>query len=185
MSLRITRRRLLIGTAAGLGLACGGGWLGWRLYEERLLQECRRNITDIGRHVRPFEKWSRDEEGFPLWPEELEGIPEEWMICPAAGKPYVYSPVTAAGERVRVGPDKWNQFVLWCPEPAHRGRRVLMLSCCGSWVTSDACIDWERQIFTPGVPVTRNVSPEIDGRTRATTASAAAFRRSTRPAPPT
>ena len=94
-----------------------------------------------------------DSAGRPLWPKELTGIEEKFLICPKCKAKYVYSPVTPRGERIPCQLGTWR-FVLWCPEPCHRGRRVFMLAHTQSWVAEDSEVDWanQRLLYKPWTP---------------------------------
>jgi len=69
--------------------------------------------------------------------------------CRCCGRPYVYSPVNPAGERLVFGDH--DHFVLWCPESCHMGQRVYLMANYGIVTLHDDQVSWYYQKTADGL----------------------------------
>lgn len=73
---------------------------------------------------------------------------KKMLICPICQKTYVYSPVAPSGERIMLWRDEQrhkDNFVMWCPEPCHKGRRAFMYASSHVSMNSDSDVSWYYQ----------------------------------------
>jgi hypothetical protein len=144
-------KRITLGIGA-LILLAGGLWAGraaWEFWQEWQLVICRGTLRDAAYTVQ-FEEASVGEADGARFFRDRAALRDNdgntvasLGSCRCCGRPYVYSPVNPAGERLVSGDH--DHFVLWCPEPCHMGQRAFLTAGKSNFAWRDDQVSWYYQ----------------------------------------
>ena len=114
---------------------------------------CKGNLGDIARDMDDnYEESFLYIGNIPYFKDELiltESFDKNMLICLGCDKPYIYKPVAPDGNRVKkvvaeIGP---LYFVMWCPEPCHKNRRIFLHASGLAYAYKDDEVAWFFQKF--------------------------------------
>ena len=120
-----------------------------RVRNAHVLSQCRFDVRDLVHSVEFVDRLPANVDG-PEYFRDLAALRDNdgntvasLGSCRCCGRPYVYSPVNPAGERLVAG--DYDYFVLWCPEPCHMGQRVFLRTDHSNQAYRDDQVSWYYQ----------------------------------------
>jgi len=144
---RISRNKALVAlsiltVAAGLALWVGLAW--WNRHIASLCQRQQIQILKMISRGDLSSRWPSDDSGRTMWPDHLDGIPEDLLRCPHCGS-MNYNPIDPEGNRILY--DDPEHIVLWC-RASHAGHRAVVTGDALPYVASEETIDWPHRRIT-------------------------------------